>query len=60
MGDQPVSPEQWEQLDDAVRAIEPLLVEVKPGQDSPADRMPEIGLTDWTGYPDLLSDLSWG
>ena len=43
---QPVSPEQWEQLEDAVRAIEPLLVEVKPGQDSPADRMPEIGVTD--------------
>ena len=43
---QSVSPEQWEQLEDAVRAIEPLLVEVKPEKDSPADRMPEIGVTD--------------
>ena len=48
---QPVSPEQWEQLEDAVRAIEPLLVEVKPGQDSPADRMPEIGVTDRISRP---------
>ena len=43
---QPVSPEQWKQLEDAVRTIEPLLVEVKPRQNSLADRMPEIGATD--------------